>query len=93
MPTNLVENSGATKRTSTVKAIFEFDLAFAISDWFAVGFSNNGSLSDADVCVFWTDWRGLQSLTDASTDGEGRVRIDEHNDCGDFKFAMMRGGG
>ena len=29
----------------------------SISDWFAVGFSNNGSLSNADVCVFWSDWR------------------------------------
>ena len=36
--------------------------------------------------------RGLRSLSDASTDGDGRVRIDEHNDCGDFKFAMTRGG-
>ena len=58
-----------------------------------MGFSGNGSLSDADVCVFWADWRGLRSLTDASTDGRGRLAIDQHNDCVDFNFAIMPGGG
>ena len=27
-------------------------------EWFAIGFSDYGDLSGADLCVMWQDWRG-----------------------------------
>ncbi len=29
-----------------------------IQDWISVGFSDYGELSGADLCTFWSDWKG-----------------------------------
>ena len=35
------------------------------SDWFAIGFSDYGNVSNADLCVLWFDWN-LKSHFDVS---------------------------
>ena len=35
------------------------------TDWFAIGFSDYGNVSNADLCVLWFDWR-LKSHFDVS---------------------------
>lgn len=41
------------------KVRFEIHLPKKIG-WFALGFSDRGELEDADFCVLWRDWKGMQ---------------------------------
>ena len=36
--------------------------------WVGVGFSDYGSLAESDMCVLWTDWKGVTRITDVHTD-------------------------
>lgn len=37
---------------------FEIHVPLAPSQWFAVGFSDYGEMTNADLCVLWMDWKG-----------------------------------
>ena len=36
--------------------------------WIGLGFSGYGSHSNSDICILWTDWRGVTRLTDVHTE-------------------------
>lgn len=43
--------------------IFISELKFFLNlDWIAIGFSDYGQATGADLCVFWTDWKGNAML-------------------------------
>nr|XP_018907091.1 PREDICTED: tyramine beta-hydroxylase [Bemisia tabaci] len=55
--------------------------------WFGIGFSDYGELTDADLCFFWIDFKERVHFEDVHTDEEGRIFVDEQNDCLNFDFA------
>ncbi|XP_050050808.1 dopamine beta-hydroxylase-like [Dermacentor andersoni] len=59
----------------------ELKLDLPSEDWFAIGFSDRGDVSLADVCVLWADPHGRPHLEDGWTDDAGYVAVDEQNDC------------
>ncbi|XP_077500682.1 tyramine beta hydroxylase [Amblyomma americanum] len=59
----------------------ELKLELPPDDWFALGFSDRGDITLADVCVLWADAHGRPHLDDAWTDDGGYVAVDEQNDC------------
>ncbi|XP_064458103.1 dopamine beta-hydroxylase-like isoform X2 [Ornithodoros turicata] len=59
----------------------ELKLELQPTDWFAVGFSDRGNITNADLCVLWADKRGKPHLEDTWTDDGGFLSVDEHNDC------------
>ncbi|KAJ8681301.1 hypothetical protein QAD02_017088 [Eretmocerus hayati] len=54
--------------------------------WFAIGFSEYGELKPADYCVFWMDWHRETHLHDAWSDDDGKLNIDERQDCKNFEW-------
>ena len=53
--------------------------------WFAVGFSDYGEACPADYCVLWQDWRGRSALQDTWAASDGRLQVDESQDCDGFR--------
>ncbi|KAI1289348.1 Dopamine beta-hydroxylase [Halotydeus destructor] len=51
------------------------------TDWFAIGFSNYGNITEADLCLIWFDRKMKPHFDDTWTDELGFVNIDESNDC------------
>ncbi|RWS27720.1 Dopamine beta-hydroxylase-like protein [Leptotrombidium deliense] len=49
--------------------------------WFAVGFSAYGQITNADLCILWMDKKLNTHFDDISTDDDGFVTEDNHNDC------------
>ncbi|XP_071450350.1 dopamine beta-hydroxylase [Hetaerina americana] len=56
------------------------------TSWFTVGFSDRGEPAPADYCILWVDWKGRVALSDTWADLDGRLRLDESQDCEDFMF-------
>jgi len=55
-----------------------------------VGFSDDGSLQDADLCVLWDDGRGAKVLTDAHVVANGeRLAEDAQQDCKNFALQSI----
>ncbi|KAI4495678.1 hypothetical protein M0802_008513 [Mischocyttarus mexicanus] len=54
--------------------------------WFAVGFSDYGELKPADYCILWTDWHQQTQLQDAWSDIEGKLILDEKQNCDNFAW-------
>nr|BAT68975.1 tyramine beta-hydroxylase [Ambigolimax valentianus] len=50
------------------------------SSWFAVGFSDYGAVTSADLVVFWTDETGSHHFVDGHTDTGGFLFPDDHQD-------------
>ncbi|KAH7642017.1 dopamine beta-hydroxylase-like protein [Dermatophagoides farinae] len=67
--------------------LFELKLKLQTNyDWFAFGFSDHGSIVDADLCLIWSDKRRKLHLEDAKTDNDTMVIIEHRrghlsNDC------------
>lgn len=59
----------------------ELKLELPRDDWFALGFSDRGNVTLADVCVLWADVHGNPHLDDGWTDEAGYVAVDDQNDC------------
>ena len=59
-------------------------------DWVGVGFSSYGSLTEADMCLLWRDWKGGTKLTDIKTDRDSLVVEDAKNDCLGAKWRKKR---
>ena len=57
------EDRGKTLHGSGLKNQAYVFFVFFSPDWVAIGFSNNGSLTNADLCILWTDWKGETQLT------------------------------
>ncbi|PSN45176.1 Dopamine beta-hydroxylase [Blattella germanica] len=63
--------------------------------WYAIGFSDYGDVTGADLCVLWADWRGklhLQAspvagliLKDGAVGEDGRLSVDSQQDCQGFR--------
>ncbi|XP_046669183.1 dopamine beta-hydroxylase [Homalodisca vitripennis] len=49
--------------------------------WLALGFSDYGDIASADLCFFWTDWRGHTHLEDTWTTEDGKLYRDAQQDC------------
>ncbi|KAG8337202.1 hypothetical protein J6590_029567 [Homalodisca vitripennis] len=49
--------------------------------WLALGFSDYGDITSADLCFFWTDWRGHTHLEDTWTTEDGKLYRDAQQDC------------
>nr|XP_027199073.1 dopamine beta-hydroxylase-like [Dermatophagoides pteronyssinus] len=61
--------------------LFELKLKLKTNyDWFAFGFSDHGSIANADLCLIWTDKRRRLHLEDAKTDNDSMVIIKNHHD-------------
>nr|CAG4650823.1 EOG090X0318 [Simocephalus serrulatus] len=60
--------------------------------WFAMGFSDRGDWSGADLCVAWEDWKGALIIQDAHVDESGVIRIDGHGDCRKATFKRRKDG-
>lgn len=52
--------------------------------WFAIGFSDYGEPKPADYCILWIDWHRQVQLQDAWADEEGKLELDEQQDCENF---------
>lgn len=63
----------------------EVHFAAVAPAWFALGFSDYGAACPADYCVLWQDWRGRAALQDTWAAADGRLRVDESQDCEDFR--------
>ncbi|KAH9491455.1 hypothetical protein Btru_049917, partial [Bulinus truncatus] len=48
--------------------------------WFAVGFSDYGQVTSADLVVFWTDVRGNHHFVDSHTNDHGIILPDDQQD-------------
>ncbi|XP_039288853.1 dopamine beta-hydroxylase [Nilaparvata lugens] len=60
------------------------------TQWMAVGFSDYGKLSHADLCVYWIDWKRKAHIQDAISDEGCQLMEDVHQDCKNFR-AMKHG--
>ncbi|RUS80448.1 hypothetical protein EGW08_011817 [Elysia chlorotica] len=62
--------------------MIKFHLTAKISSgsWFAIGFSDYGEVTSADLLVFWSDAEGVNHLVDAHTDERGILRPDTSQD-------------
>lgn len=65
---------------------FEVHLPLPRISWFAIGFSDYGALNPADFCILWTDWKKRVHFEDAWTSENGRISVDESQDCTDFHY-------
>ncbi|XP_068083155.1 tyramine beta-hydroxylase [Anabrus simplex] len=54
--------------------------------WVAFGFSDYGESFPADYCVLWQDWRGNVHMEDTRAGEDGRLTVDEQQDCEDFRY-------
>ncbi|XP_014614419.1 PREDICTED: tyramine beta-hydroxylase [Polistes canadensis] len=54
--------------------------------WFAIGFSDYGEFKPADYCILWTDWHQQTQLQDAWSDVEGKLILDEKQNCDNFAW-------
>ncbi|XP_046481129.1 tyramine beta hydroxylase isoform X1 [Neodiprion pinetum] len=52
--------------------------------WFAVGFSDYGEKSPADYCILWSGWHREINLQDVWADEDGKISVDDQQDCKDF---------
>jgi dopamine beta-monooxygenase len=50
-------------------------------DWFAIGFSDYGNITLANLCVLWFDLSGKSHLDDTTTDADSFIGVQEQNDC------------
>ncbi|XP_052224126.1 dopamine beta-hydroxylase-like [Dreissena polymorpha] len=50
------------------------------SQWFAIGFSDYGDFTNADMVVFWIDASGVHHFQDVHTDKVGRLHVDAQQD-------------
>ncbi|XP_017887322.1 tyramine beta-hydroxylase [Ceratina calcarata] len=66
--------------------IAEIHYVGADNTWFAIGFSNYGELKSADYCVLWIDWHRQIQLQDAWADDEGKLNLDQQQDCENFAW-------
>ncbi|KAA0188986.1 hypothetical protein HAZT_HAZT006497 [Hyalella azteca] len=62
----------------------------ATKPWLAIGFSDRGQMTGADLCVFWTDWRDQVQFQNAFVDEHGRMVISGDNICRNFRFGRQR---
>ncbi|XP_055929694.1 dopamine beta-hydroxylase-like [Argiope bruennichi] len=60
---------------------FELRARVADHDWIGVGFSDRGEITNADLCILWTDRKRKNRFQDAYTDEAGFVTLDDHDDC------------
>lgn len=65
--------------------MFEIHIPFHFG-WFAFGFSNYGESFPADYCVLWYDWKKRMHFEDSWADEEGKLSLDQSQDCRDFKI-------
>ncbi|CAG0923435.1 unnamed protein product, partial [Notodromas monacha] len=57
------------------------------NDWLAFGFSDRGEIKEADLCVFWVDWKYQVHFDDANTNKLGILFEDsEQQNCDDFRL-------
>ncbi|XP_059162618.1 dopamine beta-hydroxylase-like [Physella acuta] len=63
-----------TRQVIDVQLIAQVDA----DTWFAVGFSDYGDVTFADLAVFWTDKGGNHHFVDGHTDRRGILRADDH---------------
>ncbi|XP_054271287.1 dopamine beta-hydroxylase [Macrosteles quadrilineatus] len=60
------------------------------TSWIALGFSDYGEITDADLCVLWVDWHGKLHLEDTWTDKHGIIYRDQQQDCGEAGYSKSR---
>ncbi|KAG8195957.1 hypothetical protein JTE90_028931 [Oedothorax gibbosus] len=60
---------------------FELRAKTSDQDWIGVGFSDRGEITNADLCILWTDKKSKNRFQDVSTDEAGFVTVDDHDDC------------
>ncbi|KAL4716724.1 hypothetical protein ACJJTC_004843 [Scirpophaga incertulas] len=53
-------------------------------NWFALGFSDRGELTDSDVCLLWTDYRGQDHFEDMHANAFGKAFPDAIQNCEGF---------
>ncbi|CAG2166822.1 unnamed protein product [Oppiella nova] len=51
------------------------------NDWFAIGFSHDGGIGGADICIIWADAESNLKLQELHVDSEGLAVVDPTNDC------------
>ncbi|XP_053655726.2 dopamine beta-hydroxylase [Cherax quadricarinatus] len=61
----------------------------ASQPWLAVGFSDRGQLTGADLCVLWTDWHGHVHFQNALVDDNERLVVADHQDCKEFRYKQL----
>ncbi|XP_074594272.1 dopamine beta-hydroxylase-like [Brevipalpus obovatus] len=52
-----------------------------INQWFAIGLSDYGEVSNADFCIIWFDYDSKVHFQDTWTDSQGFVNLDTQDDC------------
>lgn len=60
---------------------FEVRVRASDHDWIGIGFSDRGDITNADLCVLWTDRKRKNRFQDIYTDEVGYVTVDDHDDC------------
>ncbi|GIX69823.1 dopamine beta-hydroxylase [Caerostris darwini] len=60
---------------------FELRARVPDHDWIGIGFSDRGEITNADLCILWTDKKRKNRFQDAYTDETGFVSVDDHDDC------------
>ncbi|GBL79541.1 Dopamine beta-hydroxylase [Araneus ventricosus] len=60
---------------------FELRARVSDHDWIGVGFSDRGEITNADLCILWTDRKRKNRFQDVYTDESGFVTVDDHDDC------------
>lgn len=76
-------------KVDSTNSQIQFEVIFSSKqsqDWVSIGFSNNGSLTSADFCTFWVDWKQGLHLQDTHTsENETLLIVDKQDDCIDFQ--------
>lgn len=57
-------------------------------DWFAIGFSDYGNITEANLCVLWFDLTGKTHFDDTITDADSFINVQEQNDCMFLKLSQ-----